>query len=96
MGRFFVVAKSVNQVKRALIHTAGGVRVIGRFDRETIECSHTMESQSFKKNWPIILSRLSSAGLQLVDRPGSPGDTARPDGGPGRHDDCPDVEDSTG
>jgi hypothetical protein len=92
MGRFFVVAKSVNQVKRALIHTAGGVRVIGRFDRETIECSHTMEAQSFKKNWPIILSRLGAAGLPLVDRPGSPGEKPGPDGGPGRHDDCPVVD----
>ena len=47
MGRFLVRAKSVNAVRKALGASPGrGVRVIGRFDRETIECVHTMEAHS--------------------------------------------------
>jgi len=49
--------------------------VIGRFDRETIECGHTMAAQSLARHWPILLSRLDKAGLAVVDRPG----TAMPD-----------------
>lgn len=41
-ARFFVRAGSVNEVRRALGRSPGGVRVVGRFDRETIEVRHTM------------------------------------------------------
>jgi hypothetical protein len=67
---FFVRAPSVNTVRRALDRAPGGVRVVGRFDRETIECSHTMDPRSLQRHWPIVLSRLSRAGLTVVDRPG--------------------------
>ena len=73
MDRFFVRAGSVNAVRRALGRAPGGVRVIGRYDRETIECGHTMESHSLARHWPIVLSRLSTAGLAVVERPGPPG-----------------------
>ncbi len=43
----------------------GGARVVGRFDRDTIECLHTMDPYSYRKLWPIIVSRLEKAGLQL-------------------------------
>ncbi|MBV8382227.1 MAG: hypothetical protein JOZ63_06455, partial [Planctomycetaceae bacterium] len=46
MERFFVRAGSVNAVRKALGRAPGNVRVIGRFDRDTIECSHTMEPHS--------------------------------------------------
>ena len=67
--RFFVRAGSVNAVRRALGRAPGGVRVVGRFDRETIECRHTMSEHSLERHWPVILSRLSVAGLAVVDRP---------------------------
>ncbi len=70
MGRFFVKAASVNAVRKALDRAPGGARVIGRFDRDTIECDHTMEAQSLARHWPIVLSRLGKAGLVVVDRPG--------------------------
>ena len=70
MGRFFVKAGSVNAVRRALGRAPGGVRVIGRHDRETIECRHTMEAHSLARHWPIVLSRLQGAGLEVVERPG--------------------------
>ena len=63
MDRFFVKAASVNSVRRALDRAPGGARVIGRFDRETIECGHTMAAQSLSRHWPIVLSRLDKAGL---------------------------------
>jgi hypothetical protein len=69
MERFFVKAGSVNAVKRALERAPGGVRVIGRFDRETIECGHTMTAHSLGRHWPVLLSRLEKAGLRVVDRP---------------------------
>ena len=69
MERFFVKAASVNMVRRALDRAPGGARVIGRFDRETIECAHTMSAQSFQRHWPVLLSRLEKAGLSVVDRP---------------------------
>jgi hypothetical protein len=69
MERFFVKAVSVNAVRRALGRAPGGARVVGRFDRNTIECRHTMEEQSFRRHWPILLSRLENAGLKVVDRP---------------------------
>ena len=70
MERFFVKAASVNAVRRALDRAPGGARVIGRFDRETIECGHTMAARSLARHWPILLSRLEKAGLVVVDRPG--------------------------
>jgi len=73
MERFFVRAASVNAVRRALDRAPGGARVIGRFDRETIECGHTMAAQSHARHWPVLLSRLHKAGLSVVDRPGSNG-----------------------
>jgi len=69
MERFFVKASSVNAVRRALDRAPGGARVIGRFDRETIECQHTMSAQSLGRHWPVLLSRLEKAGLKVVDRP---------------------------
>ncbi len=74
MERFYVKAPSVNAVRRALGRAPGGVRVTGRFDRETIECTHTMNEHSFRRLWPEILSRLAKAGLTVVDRPQSPDD----------------------
>jgi hypothetical protein len=68
MGRFLVKANSVNAVRRALGRAPGGVRVVGRFDRETIECVHTMEAHSLSRHWPVILSRLAKAGLSVVRR----------------------------
>ena len=69
MEHFFVKAASVNEVRRALGRAPGGVRVVGRFDRETIECRHTMDEHSLQRHWPIVLSRLGKAGLRVVDRP---------------------------
>lgn len=66
MERFLVQAPSVNSVKRALGRAPGGVSVVGRFDRETIECRHTMDERSYAKTWPIIVSRLGKAGLKVV------------------------------
>jgi hypothetical protein len=70
MERFFVRAGSVNAVRRALGRAPGGVRVVGRFDRETIECSHTMDAHSLARHWPVLVSRLAKAGLAVVPRPG--------------------------
>jgi hypothetical protein len=69
--RFYVRAGSVNAVRRAVLGAPGGVRVIGRYDRETIECRHTMSAQSLAKHWPVVLSRLNKAGLAVVERPGA-------------------------
>jgi hypothetical protein len=68
-GRFFVRAGSVNEVRRALGRAPGGVRVVGRFDRETIEVRHTMDERSLARYWPILKSRLGKAGLSVVERP---------------------------
>jgi hypothetical protein len=68
VGRFLVKARSVNEVRRALGRAPGGARVIGRFDRETIECVHTMDAHSLARHWPVILSRLQGAGLQVSPR----------------------------
>lgn len=70
--RFYVRAPSVNAVRRALGRAPGGVRVSGRFDRETIEVTHTMNDHSLARHWPVILSRLGLAGLAVVPRPGGP------------------------
>jgi hypothetical protein len=71
MNRFFVRARSVNEVRRALGRAPGGARVVGRFDRETIECRHTMNEHSLDRHWPILVSRLAKAGLAVIDPPGS-------------------------
>ena len=67
-GRFFVRAPSVNAVRRALYRAPGGVKVVGRQDRETILCTHTMDEHSLARHWPVIQSRLEKAGLK-VDGP---------------------------
>ena len=64
--RFYVRAASVNAVRRALYRAPGGARVVGRFDRETIECQHTMDAHSYRRHWPVIASRLEKAGLVVV------------------------------
>ncbi|MHC5543385.1 hypothetical protein ACYOEI_34615 [Singulisphaera rosea] len=71
MGRFYVRAPSVNAVRKALGRAPGGVRVVGRYDREKIECSHTMDSHSYERHWPVIMSRLSKAGLKAIDPGGT-------------------------
>ncbi|MDX2035989.1 MAG: hypothetical protein SFX72_05010 [Isosphaeraceae bacterium] len=76
MDRFYVVAASVNAVRRALHRAPGGVRVMGRFDRDSIECRHTMDEHSYRRQWPIIVSRLEKEGLRVVERPSLAG--ARP------------------
>ncbi len=74
--RFYVRAPSINAVRRALFRAPGGARVVGRHDRETIVCTHTMDEHSLARLWPIILSRLAKAGLAIVPRaePREPGD----------------------
>lgn len=74
MERFFVKAGSVNAVKRALGRAPGGVTVIGRYDRETIECGHTMDERSMSRHWAVILSRLGKEGLKVVPRSDNPDD----------------------
>mgnify|MGYP006945459949 CR=1 FL=1 len=69
--RFYVVAPSINAVRRALFRAPGGARVVGRHDRETIACLHTMDAHSYARHWPILVSRLSKAGLRVSPRPGS-------------------------
>ena len=68
-NRFYVKAATVNTVRRALDRAPGGVKVVGRHDRESILCTHTMDSHSLGRHWPVILSRLSKAGLTVLDRP---------------------------
>ena len=65
-GRFCVRAPSVNAVRRALYRAPGGVKVVGRQDRETILCTHTMDDHSLARLWPVIESRLEKAGLSVV------------------------------
>ena len=69
MERFFVKAGSVNQVRKALDRAPGGAQVIGRYDRQIIECGHTMSAQSWTKHWPVLLSRFEKAGIVVVDPP---------------------------
>lgn len=71
MGRFLVRASSVNEVRRALGRAPGGARVIGRFDRSFIECEHSMNARSMTRHWPVILSRIEGAGLEVVPLPGT-------------------------
>jgi hypothetical protein len=70
--RFYVRAPSINAVRRALHRAPGGVRVIGREDRATVLCTHTMDEHSKSRHWPVILSRLGKAGLAIVPRPEPP------------------------
>jgi len=82
--RFYVAAPSVNAVRRALGRAPGGVEVVGRHDRSTIECMHTMDEHSLARHWAVIVSRLAKAGLKVVEKPGpasaeDPGDR-RPGG----------------
>ncbi len=72
-GRFLVRAPSVNAVRRALHRAPGGVKVVGREDRETILCTHTMDDHSLARHWPVILSRLDKAGLAVVPTAGERG-----------------------
>ncbi len=67
--RFYVLAPSVNAVRRALHRAPGGAKVVGRFDRQTIECRHTMDEHSYGRHWPVIVSRLEKEGLSVVIRP---------------------------
>ena len=69
MERFYVSAKSVSVVRKALARSPGGVEVLGRFDRDTIECRHTMNEHSLGRHWMVIVSRLSKSGLRITDRP---------------------------
>jgi len=64
-SRFLVRAPSINAVRRALYRAPGGVRVVGRQDRETILCTHTMDEHSLARHWPVIVSRLQKAGLSV-------------------------------
>jgi hypothetical protein len=66
---FFVRAPSINAVRRALDRAPGGARVVGRHDRETILCTHTMDGHSLARHWKVIVSRLSKAGLTIIARP---------------------------
>jgi hypothetical protein len=69
--RFYVLAPSVSAVRRALYRAPGGAKVVGRYDRATILCSHTMDEHSFGRHWAVIKSRLQKAGLAIVERPES-------------------------
>ncbi|MGZ3387555.1 MAG: hypothetical protein ACXVB5_22000, partial [Isosphaeraceae bacterium] len=64
--RFYVRARSVNAVRRALYRAPGGARVVGRFVRDTIECQHTMDCHSYRRHWPVIASPLENAGLVVI------------------------------
>ena len=69
--RFYVLAPSVSAVRRALFRAPGGAKVVGRYDRATILCSHTMDEHSLGRHWPVIKSRIEKAGLAIVERPES-------------------------
>ncbi len=73
--RFYVRAPSINAVRRALHRAPGGVKVMGRHDRETILCTHTMDGHSLGRHWPVIVSRLEKAGLR-VEKAAVPGSSA--------------------
>jgi hypothetical protein len=78
--RFYVRAPSVSAVRRALERAPGGARVVGRHDRETILCTHTMDGHSLARHWKVIVSRLGKAGLAVVARPArESGPAALPD-----------------
>lgn len=83
MVRFLVRAGSVNAVRRALGRAPGGVRVVGRYDRETIECVHTMDERSLARHWPVIVSRLAKDGLSVVEKKEAGGSSNPPGRGSG-------------
>jgi hypothetical protein len=66
---FYVRAPSINAVRRALHRAPGGVRVVGRHDRDTVVCNHTMDGHSLSRHWRVIVSRLAKTGLAVVARP---------------------------
>jgi hypothetical protein len=73
--KFYVRAPSINAVRRALYRAPGGVRVVGRQDRETILCTHTMDEHGLARHWPVIVSRLHKAGLSMEKKDdSSPGE----------------------
>ena len=77
---FYVRAPSINAVRRALHRAPGGARVVGRHDRDTVVCNHTMDSHSLGRHWRVIVSRLAKAGLAIVARPPrEPGSAAFPE-----------------
>jgi hypothetical protein len=79
---FYVRAPSINAVRRALRRAPGGARVVGRHDRDTVVCNHTMDSHSLGRHWRVIVSRLAKAGLAVVARPPrEPGSDAFPETG---------------
>src|SRR5262249_37645446 len=67
--RVYVLAPSVSAGRRALHREHGGARVIGRHDRTTIVCRHTMDEHSRERHWPVIVSRLTKAGLTVLAGP---------------------------
>jgi hypothetical protein len=71
-GSFTVLAPSINAVRRALHRAPGGARVVGRHDRDTSLCTHTMDEHSLARHWPVLVSRLEKAGLRIA-RPPKPG-----------------------
>ncbi len=79
---FFVRAPSINAVRRALDRAPGGAKVVGRHDRETILCTHTMDGHSLGRHWKVIVSRLTKAGLAIVARPPRESGSAAPTGDP--------------
>jgi hypothetical protein len=79
---FYVRAPSINAVRCALHRAPGGARVVGRHDRDTVVCNHTMDSHSLGRHWRVIVSRLAKAGLAVVARPPrEPGSDAFPETG---------------
>ena len=77
---FYVRAPSINAVRRALHRAPGGVRVVGRHDRDTVLCNHTMDGHSLGRHWRVIVGRLAKAGLAIVARPPrEPGSETLPD-----------------
>lgn len=77
---FYVRAPSVSAVRRALDRAPGGAKVVGRHDRETILCTHTMDAHSLGRHWKVIVSRLTKAGLTVAPRPPrESGSTAPPE-----------------
>jgi hypothetical protein len=81
-GSFTVQAPSINAVRRALHRAPGGARVVGRHDRATILCTHTMDEHSLARHWPVIVSRLEKAGLRIA-QPSKPGSAREMGRGPG-------------
>jgi hypothetical protein len=75
---FYVRAPSVSAVRRALDRAPGGAKVVGRHDRETILCTHSMDGHSFARHWKVIVSRLGKAGLTIVARPPRDSDPRTP------------------